>query len=141
MATVTGYMIVRGDFSTFDPVSLLASSDATPGNEISDVYTSPESPPPTEDYPFKVGTDLVAACNVMWQFHKSGKSLVDKGLRLVEVTFDNPADVSTPDNVNDRVPSAVGTPFPIPGTGHWIKRADVVAEIDAATIQATATIP
>lgn len=132
MATVTGYMIVRGDYTTIN-LPLVAEVDATPGGEIAVTVDADGS----VDYMLgPVITNLVNACNIVWQGHARGYSLVDHGLKLVELSFDNPDDVHY-----GRAPALTLAHVPFIDVGGFlVRRADVVAEVDAATIEANATV-
>jgi hypothetical protein len=142
MATTTGYMVVRSDYTTIhngsslevDPASwdFSPGKDATPPTSIDDtfVWTNPNPPPATvtTDYWFEVETSLVQAANRMIQHN-----LLANGLRLLEVSFDNPGDVS------EGAAPRGSTAYPDPG-GFPVSRLDVVSEIDEATIRAAATV-
>jgi hypothetical protein len=125
----TAYLIVRGEYTTLSvPVGLLV--DATPGNEITAPYDSGDGlPGPGHtgghvSAPFRSRLSLIYACNTMLS-----TGYFAGGYRLVELSFTTPDDVA-------------GCTFDGAGAYYlWLNRADVVAEIDAATIEATATIP
>jgi hypothetical protein len=142
MATQTGYLIVRSDYSTFDSsvdVNSAASpdpaagKDATPGNSIDDIFTftvtlpDGSTEPGTEDYPFEVWADLVEACNAVVQHYYNAADVAGAAHpRLLEVSYDDVTDVT-----GDAFPGL---------SGYTVKRLDVVSEIDEATIRATATV-
>jgi len=152
MATRSGWLIVRGDYSanpenaqynpTSVPPNFYPSKDATPGNSFGDSFAFTVRLPDgstqavTEDRWFQVFRDEVEACNVMVQ-----SRLIEKGLRLVEVQWD----------VTDTAGYAIRTnptpppPFLIRDPGKQkdygaIVRADVISEVDEATIRSTATV-
>jgi hypothetical protein len=128
MATVTGYMITRSDFTTINPFDRAGEVDATPGGVINLQYSPGDGlggPGHTGGHVsenFEIWLNLVEVCNVMWQDHSVGGSRVDAGYRLVKIQFDDVTDIL-----------ASGSPG-------VVKRADVIAEVVAATIGANATV-
>lgn len=130
MATETGYMIVRADYSTFDSsvdVNPYASpdpaagKDATPPTTIDSTFTfTLDGVSQTEDYPFEIWTDLVTVCNVMVQHYLRGGNA-----RLLEISYD------TANIAGDAFPGL---------SGYLVTTLDTVSEIDETTIRATATV-
>lgn len=148
MATETGYMVVRDDYSTFTdaagvnptsvPPGFYPSKDATPGNSIDDSFSFTIQLPDgstqdvTEHYWYETWTDLVQACNAMVQHYLRVGSF-----RLVQVSYTNPDDTAV--QGDEHLPNPLRHTAVGPAKQAVI-RCDVVSEIDEATIRATATV-
>ena len=141
---MNAYLIVRDDYSTFTSFGpLWASADATPGGSITAMFTDPGSSA-TKDYPFDTWSDLVEACNVVVQRYYPPADIAGKPHpRLVQVSYTNPDDTAVSGTEHPLGPPPHDTPPTTPITDpldRAVIRCDVIAEIDEATIRATATV-
>lgn len=123
----TAYLIVRDDYTTItEPLGL--EDTATVGGEITANFDAGDGlPGPTGtgghvSAPFHTRLDLTLACNTFLACYGASN------FRLVELSYTNPDDVAGDAHVGAGVYRLL------------LNRADVTAEIDAATIEATATI-
>lgn len=124
----TGYMVVRGDYTTTNlPLELEVT--ATVGAEIAQQYDAGDGLPGPTGTGGHVGSPFRAILTLADASNRMLRGALQHGHRLLELSFTIPDDVA-------------GPAFTGPAVHHLnVTRADVTAEVDQATIEANATLP